>query len=245
MQSWSEAQDKVAVPTLPIGATPLPLSVRQKAELDVYLALFHQQKMAMRLVDLKFKDVTLGEIVAHIKRTWPDTAATIEVRDARPLKVGFELKQIGVGDALDHIANLAGCQLYIRPGGLLIAPPSKLTALEQREFKQQRGGSWAHCADISGSGWSARSKATQLFKHAIIQDITRTDPAKLPAGRLDTSFGNFNPDSQNMLQEFARWSNSHSLTFSPTAPPIQLETSSVVQIDTTNPEITKILFPQD
>ncbi|RYX80743.1 hypothetical protein EON83_27320 [bacterium] len=230
--TMAPVQAPAVLPPLPIGTTALPLSATQQAQIDSYINLSSQIKMGLRPLDLKFKDATLDEVIAHLKEATGGELPAIEVRDARPLKVGFELKQMNVGDALYHIAGLAGCQLYVKPDGYLIAPPSKLTEEENKAFRNRDGGDWNQCADVRKNGsWAIRHQAPDVFKAAIIQDITRTDPAKLPLGRLDTTFDKFTPESQKMLMMMADWNNEYLRAYKPTEPLTRLEPSSVVRIE--------------
>ncbi len=231
-----------AQPALIQPAKKSPLSPEQKATVNKLLAVLQQARVCKLPIDLKVENATLEEVTNRIKTMLPSQAITIEVRSAKPVQMGFDLKSTRVGDVLDHVAALAGCRLFVLSDRLLIAPSSLLTEAELRDIRQKRGGEWAKSTESGASGWSAKIQATELFTRAVAQEATGSTAKPLPPGVMKTTFGSFSPDSQAMLQEMASWSSGGVGQPTPDAPPFHLSAESPVSVDTSKPNTIDITF---
>lgn len=229
-------------PTLPAKKNPKPLSPDQKTALDKVLAITHQENLCKSIIDLKVENATLDDVTTRIKAMLPGQTIAIEVRGANLVHVGFDLKGAKVGDTLDHVAALAGCRLFVFSRGLLIAPTALLTEAELSDIKQWRGGEWAKDLEAGGTGWYIGREANQLFARAIAQEATGSDAKPFPAGVVKTTFGNFSPDSQAILQQMATDIREHRRSVDPGAPPFHLSPDSPIAVDTSNPTAISISF---
>jgi len=234
-----------AQPALTQPAKKSPMTPEQKATVTKILALSRQSNVCKSVIDLKVENATLEDVVNRVKTMLPGQAVTVEVRGANPVRVGFDLKGSKVGDVLDHVAALAGCKLFVLSGGLLIVPPSQLTEAERADVRQYQGGEWAKSTEAGGSSWSVRNQESDLFTHAIAQEATGSNASPLPAGVIKTTFGNFSPEAQTMLQELATWSAESVHLLNPSVAPLHLSVGSLISIDSSQPNSIFITFPHD
>ncbi|RYG55191.1 hypothetical protein EON80_30985, partial [bacterium] len=120
----------IALQSSPVQAQVAParpakktlLSAEQKVAVEKFLAVAGQEKFCKKTIDFKIENASLEDIIASIKRIAPGENVAIEIRGARPLQLSFDLKQEKTGNLLNNVAALAGCKLFLRPEGLLIAP---------------------------------------------------------------------------------------------------------------------------
>ncbi|PQV62859.1 hypothetical protein B1R32_12032 [Abditibacterium utsteinense] len=224
------------VPIAPAKKSPKPLSPEQKMVTDQVMAIARLENLCQSRIDLKLTNATLEDVTARVKQALPGQAVAIEVRGASPVRVGFELKEVGAGEVLQTVATLAGCKLFLLSGGLLIAPPSQLTGAESLEVKQKKGGEWAANVLTGERGWSNQSRAEKLLALAIAQEITGSDAKPQPAIVQKTNFGSFSPDSQAMLQQMATWTRESHRSILPDAPPFRLSADSPITVDTSDPK---------
>lgn len=228
--------------TPPTPKTFKPLPPEQKAQVQKLLALSRQENICKSLLDLKMQNATLQEVATRIKGMLQGQAVAIEVRGASPVRLGFELKQVAVGDVLSHVAALAGCKLFVLSSGLLLTPSSQLTEAERLDMEQRRGGEWSKSSASGGYGWSARNEQSTFFTRAIAQEATGSDAKPLPATVVKTTFGSFSPESQIMLQEMVSWMNEEDRITHPKVAPLYLNAASPVTVDTSNPRGISVLF---
>lgn len=236
-----------AQPTPPIPAKKSlkPLSAEQKAAITRVWGISRQEEMCKSLIDLKVENATLEDVTARVKASLPGRAVPIAVRGARPLRVGFDLKDTPTGDVLTHVAGLAGCKVFLLGNGLLIAPPTQLSEAELQEIKQQQAGEWMESVASGGSGWSNQRVAHSLFAKSIAQEITGSDATPFAATVVKTTFSNFSPDAQKMLQQMVNWSTEDSRRRTPSWPSLALSASSPVVVDTSDPLGIQINFPRN
>lgn len=199
------------------------------------------------VLNLKLEDGTFDEVLNHIKGSLTNQTLPIETRGANPIQVSFDLQGISVGNALTSVAALAGCDVYILNSGVLITSPDQLTESEKLELKQNQGGVWQDNRDkgdyyvgarvvdgTSHPGWSVQTEARKLFSEVVSQEAM-----KIPTGT--TTFGNFSPDSQVMLQQMANWFFQDLGAISSSMTPLQLTTNSSVSV-TSSPQSIRIVM---
>ncbi len=221
----------------------------QEASLAKIAVIAQAASVCGNAIDLKMENATLQDVIAGIKQRLPNHTINLEVRGDSPVRVGFDFKGVNVGNLLTPVAALAGCKLYVLHSGLLIAPPSQLTEDERLDIRKVGGGEWAlniesgvHDDAIRNAdglrmiGWDIQREANRLFSRAIAQEVTGSDAKILPSVSAKTTFGNFSPDSQAMLQQMADWVRESSRTVYPNAPFLHLIPDSRISISTSNPE---------
>ena len=234
--SPAQAQPQVAkVPTS-------NLSPEQKATVEKMLAIAHQEEICKTRLDLKVNDATLDDVIKSIKDALPGQKVEVNVRDASPVRLSFDLKQAPVGDILQSAAALSGGQLWVTENGLLIARPLSLSETEQAEMKKGRSGQWLKSTEAGGSGWSNSSISAQMFATAIAQEVKNGNFKTEAPGEVKTVFGNFSPDAQRMLQQLATWTRDDTRTTRPNAPAFILGSNSPITVDTSNPKKISIQF---
>ncbi len=238
----SQLPSAQAQPALTQPAKKSPLSSEEKATIAKVIAISHQENVCKNRLNLKMDNATLEDVVARVKELLPGQTIAVEVRGASPVHVGFNLKGARVGDVLDHVAALAGCKLFVLSNGLLIAPASLLTGAELQDIKQRQGGEWAKSTESGGSSWSTKSGASSLFTRAVAQEATGSNTTPLPTGVLKTTFGNFSPEAQAMLQEMASWVSEATHPLNPNAASLHLNAGSPISVDTSDPNVIHITF---
>lgn len=232
-----------AQPATTLPAKKSPLSPEQKVAADKVMAMVRQQKVCNTPIDLKVTGATLEDVIAHIKAAFPNQVIAIEVRDAHRVRMDFDLQGVRIGDALASVATLAGCKLFVFSSGLLIAPPSQLTDAEKQSIKQTEGGEWVKSVENAGSSgtfWSNGTKADQLFARAIAQEVTGSDAKPFPSANVKTTFGNFSPECQAMLQQIVDSSMEGARQLTPWATPFHLTADAPIAVDTTDPKAVHI-----
>lgn len=228
-QDSAQAQAQVqATPPLPTKIGFRLLSFEQKAAIDRAFMISHQTKVCQSHVNFQVQNATLEDVVKRVKALLPNQTVSLEVRGADAVQVGFDLKDERVGDILEHVAGLSGCKLWVLGSGLLIAPESLLTGAERTDMKHLQGGEWARY----GHGWTVYDVGDGAFVDAIAYEVTGSAAKPFPATVLKTTFGDFAPESQTLLQQLAQWRTEERLGMKPIIPPLQLQSDSVVTVDT-------------
>ncbi|RYX80742.1 hypothetical protein EON83_27315 [bacterium] len=222
-----------------LRSTPDSLSSDKKAAIKRVLGLSKQGRVCKNLIDLKLDGASLEEVVAGVKRMLPSASLIVAVRSAQPVSVSLDLKQTRVGDVLSHVAALAGCKLFVRANGLIIAPQTQLTEFELKDFRERRGGDWLQCTEAGGGKWAINSRGNQLFTEAIAKEVAGTGS---PSGLIKTTFGKFSPDSQAILREMVASLNEKP-SANPRQQPLHLNASSAVHIEISAPQTVSVRFP--
>lgn len=237
-----QAQPVQAQPAPSLPARKSSLSLGQKAVVAKILRISRQGTVCKNHVDFQVQHATVQDVVAHVKEVLPGQIIPIEVRGAKPISVGFNLKNARLGDILGHVAGLAGCKLWMLSSGLLIAPESLLTSAERADVKQQQGGEWAKSAEAGASDWSNQRLAQELFVTSVAHEVTGSAATPQPAVAVKASFGNFSPESQAMLQQLVDWALAGVGPSVAGLPPFQLSAGSPVSVDTSKPNAISIGF---
>jgi hypothetical protein len=187
------AQPRVALPN-----PKLPFSLEDQASIDKALKLTEQEELSKTIVPLKVKDATLEELVAEIQRVLP-AAKIIEVRDASPVHLSFELKEALVGQVLQSAAALASCELYLLPDRLLISPQNKLTREESKErFAWMPGANNLYTV----------GPIQRMFVRKLAENVQRRVATSAgPGGNGATAVlvGDLEPELQEMVHHLGRW----------------------------------------
>ena len=228
----SPAQAQPQVAKLPASN----LSPDQKAAVEKMLAIAQQEELCKTRLDLKLDNATLDDVIQSIKTALPGQKVVVNVRDASPVRLSFDLKQAPVSDILQSAAALAGGQLWVMEDGLLIARPLSLSEGEQAAIKKGRSGQWLKSTEAGGSGWSNSAIGEQMFATAIAQEVKNGEFKTEATGEVKTVFGNFSPDAQRMLQQLATWARDDTRTTRPNAPAFILGANSPITVDTSNPK---------
>ncbi len=210
-----------------------PLSPELKARVIETLALFKQESACKTLVDLKVEGANLEEVVRHVRENLFDQDMPVEVRGAAPAKDSFDVKQTRAGDVLQHMAGLAGCNLYLLPAGLLIAPSSRLTEAERKSIKQRNGGLYTEDTNVSGNGKWMPSE--QPLVEAIAQEVTGSDASPQPPVAVYILFKDFSPFGQEILAKFATEYRESLAADAPWAAPFYLDDKCLIGLETTKP----------
>ena len=224
----------------PAKAAPSLLSPDDKAAVDQALAIAKYEEVCKSLVDLELKDATLSEVIKAVQDSFPGQKIVVNVRDANSLRVSFLVKQRRVGDVLQAVASLCGCEFYIFADGLLIARPVMLLGGEQLAVKDGRSGQWSKSVAANDVGWSNQGMAQSIFGQAIAREVTTGNFKPDDKGVVKTTFSNFSPEAQGMLQQLATWTHKGSLVLFPQNPPFVLSPDSPVRVDTSNPKAIDI-----
>ena len=239
------------LPTLaeiPAAEIRVPLSAEQKAAVDKALAFWDQARICKTPIDLKMTDATLDDVVARIKQEPKANGISIEVRDAIPTRLSFDLKQTKIGNILDIVAGLAGCKLYLLPSGLLIAPESKLFPVELQDIqdsRERKGGQWIKSSDSGLGGWNTWQPVGKVLFQAVAADITGKPVEQLPSGIINTTFDHFSPQSQQLLLVCADSFNENRRLSSPDAAEVHLKDASPVMVKIYAPDRLGVSFLPD
>jgi hypothetical protein len=170
------------------------------------LALTEQEEITRTPVSLRVTDATMETLVEQIQRAVP-SAKSIEVRKARPVRLSFDLQGVQVGHILQSAAGLAGCELHLLPGRLLVAPLSELSAEEATVRFQWRPGQKLYTIGPLKSLY-VQGLATDVRRHL---EAAREPGAATPAsGTAPASgtvlFGSLGPELQGVIHRLGRWS---------------------------------------
>lgn len=121
-----------------------------------------------RPITLKVTNATLEDVIAKARIAFP-AKTRIEVRDARPVHVSFDLKATTAGEALQSVGALAGCKVWLFDDHLLISPLESLIPSENKDVDEQTGGEWGRSVAAGGSGWSAQIKGVSTLLDAMVK----------------------------------------------------------------------------
>ena len=238
LYSPAQAQPQV---TPPAKAAPSLISPEDRTALDRVLAFDRYESICKTPIDLELKDATLPDVIEAIQDKFPKEKIVINVRDANSLRVSFQVKQKRVGDVLQSAAELCGCDLYIFEDSLLIARPTSLLAGQQLSASEGRSGLWVESTAFGGSsGWSNQSVAERIFAQAIANEVATGNFTPDGKGVVNTTFSNFSPEAQGMLQQIGSWIREDSRSINPNPTPFILSPDSPVQVDTSDPKRVKI-----
>ena len=220
--------------TQPGTFTAPPLTTEQNAKIERVLSISQYEEFCKSALDLKLEDATIEEIITRIKATFPSKKVEIRQRDARPLKVSLDLKETTVGSVLQAVATLSDCQLWVLPDCLLIAPPGALNSAERTMVSSHQAGEWAQSDGAGGKGWSNSSNGSDVLANLVAEEIKANNPAPATKSEINTTFGNFSPQTQKALQQLAAW------TSKSTVSPFVLTANSPVRVNLTNPNTIAI-----
>ena len=231
------------MPPTPAKKNFKPLSSAQKADIARVTTVAQATQLGITVTDFKMENASLDQVIARIKKMFPDQHVPIEVRGAQPIKVSFDLKATRVGTVLNNVAGLAGCRLWVVGTGFLISPKAQLTEGELADMKaeQAQAGEWTANADASdpdggNNGFSSSSIRNRILARTIAQEVTGgTDPAALPVVKAKLAFGDFSPEAQGILQQLANSAVNDARASNPAVAPMQLSPLSPISIDTSQP----------
>lgn len=243
-----------------------PLPAETRTEIQKAFLFVQREDICKTPFDLKVKDATLEDVAAQVKAAFPNTPLIIKVRDARPVKLSFELPGTKTGDALQQVSALGGCELFLFPDYLLLAPADKLNEQEQSDLKNSKGWSWKKSRFAAGapSQWNPgvnglvethTGRTTEdVVKPALVRAIyqsvqdnaapmkqspTRATPDTKTNPNLTLTFGDLSPEAQGMVQQIVNWQCAQALEMNPDIPRLfntQLTADALVDINTSKPK---------
>ena len=202
------------------------------------------------------ENASMDDVIAALSKTMPERKLSIQVRGATPMHDSFDVKDVRVGDVLQHVASKAGCDLFVFSRGLLLCPASQLTDEERADMKIGYGGRWKRNAAnaivrSSGngrtvsrsmvttigedSGWSAQNAAQPLFAYAIAADVHGGPFTGAIPGVIKLKAGDLSLDSQKILQQLINWSQEENLQLHPQAVAPQVLPNLSVHLSLDNP----------
>ena len=224
----------------PAKAAPSLLSPEDKAAVDQALSIAKYEEVCKTPVDLELKDATLAEVIKAVQDTFPRQKIVVNVRDANSLRVSFLVKQRRVGDVLQAVASLCGCEFYIFEDGLLIARPVALLGGEQLALDEGKSGQWIKSVAAGNVGWSNQGMADLIFAKAIAREVAAGPLKPDDKGVVRTTFSNFSPEAQGMLQQIATRIREGSRYINPHPTPFVLSPDSPVRVNTSDPKSVSI-----
>lgn len=175
------------------------------------LARIEQEELAKTPISLKMTEASLETVIAKIQEALPKMK-NIEVRQAQPVRLSFDLKNAYAGQILHSAAGLAGCELHILPNRLLIAPLQELSKEEDKDRLR-----WT-----SSKNLLSHRPLQSLFARRLAADIQQRTAAQAANGepaRAEILFGNLGPEQQTMIRLMTGWTMYGKPAF---APPVVL-----------------------